>query len=98
MQDKSDQGEALEKDWNSTLMYYQKKYPQEAEEFKTLLNGDLPRAWENSLPVPTSHTLISISLMLYIHFAQILMSVMDSEMDYQRRGRCHSWVLREMPE
>ncbi|XP_043699832.1 transketolase, chloroplastic-like [Telopea speciosissima] len=43
-------GEKLEKDWYSALDFYQTKYPQEAAEFKTLLNGGLLPGWENALP------------------------------------------------
>ncbi|XP_077242024.1 transketolase, chloroplastic-like isoform X2 [Tasmannia lanceolata] len=50
MQIQTECGERLERDWNSTLSYYQSKYPGEAEEFRVLLNGGLPQGWENSLP------------------------------------------------
>ncbi|KAI3917091.1 hypothetical protein MKX01_003540 [Papaver californicum] len=43
-------GEALEEAWYSTLNYYQTQYPQEAVEFKILLNGGLVPGWEQSLP------------------------------------------------
>ncbi|MQM20141.1 hypothetical protein Taro_053155 [Colocasia esculenta] len=47
---RSEIGQSLEKEWNSTLSHFHSKYPQEAEEFKTLLDGGLPRGWEDSLP------------------------------------------------
>lgn len=50
MQMKAEDGKSLEKNWNSILTYYQRKYPQEAEEFKTLLDGGLPPGWEDCLP------------------------------------------------
>ncbi|OVA18045.1 Transketolase [Macleaya cordata] len=51
MQIQTEYGEALEKDWYSTLNYFQTRYPQEAVEFKILLNGGLVPGWENSLPI-----------------------------------------------
>ncbi|KAI3987286.1 hypothetical protein MKX01_003036 [Papaver californicum] len=40
----------IEEAWYSTLNYYQTKYPQEAVEFKILLNGGLVPGWEHSSP------------------------------------------------
>lgn len=58
-------GANLEKDWNTTLRYFQRKYPKDAEEFKILLNGGLPLGWDNSLPVITN---LPISCQSIIHF------------------------------
>ena len=51
MQIQTDHGERMEKDWYSKLNYYRSKYPEEAAEFKILLNGGLVHGWETSLPV-----------------------------------------------
>ncbi|KAK1260185.1 hypothetical protein QJS04_geneDACA002098 [Acorus gramineus] len=48
---KAEQTENLERNWDATQDYFRRKYPQEAEEFRTLLNGGLPPSWEDSLPV-----------------------------------------------
>ncbi|KAF8403084.1 hypothetical protein HHK36_011178 [Tetracentron sinense] len=50
MQIQTEHGERLEKEWYSTLNYFQSKYPREAVEFKILLNGGLLPGWESSLP------------------------------------------------
>ncbi|XP_026416511.1 transketolase 10-like [Papaver somniferum] len=50
MKIQTEYGEALEEAWYSTLNFYQTKYPQEAVEFKILLNGGLVPGWEHSLP------------------------------------------------
>lgn len=50
LQIQADNGERLENDWQSKLYYYQSKYPEEAEQFKILLNGGLVPGWESSLP------------------------------------------------
>ncbi|XP_059628324.1 transketolase, chloroplastic-like [Cornus florida] len=50
MQVQAYNGERLEKEWHSKLHYFQSKYPQEATEFKVLLNGGLVPGWEGSLP------------------------------------------------
>ena len=36
-----------------TLEEYSSKYPEEAEEFKTLINGVLPDGWDDELPTFT---------------------------------------------
>ncbi|KAL5981852.1 hypothetical protein ACLOJK_015919 [Asimina triloba] len=50
MQLQTELGERLEKEWGSTLMYYESKYPQEYAELKILLDGGLPPGWEDSMP------------------------------------------------
>ncbi|KAG9441552.1 hypothetical protein H6P81_017406 [Aristolochia fimbriata] len=50
MEAQAERGEALEKDWNSALCYYESRYPREAKEFKILLEDGLSPGWENSLP------------------------------------------------
>ena len=44
-------GEELELDWQSRLGEYQKKYPEQAAEFKRRMAGELPKNWEASMPV-----------------------------------------------
>nr|GMD27527.1 transketolase, chloroplastic-like [Ipomoea batatas] len=46
----AEQGETLEQEWHSKLYSYQNKYPEEAKEFKALLNGGIVPGWESSLP------------------------------------------------
>ncbi|KAJ4980054.1 hypothetical protein NE237_010834 [Protea cynaroides] len=58
MQIRRQYGEKIEKDWYSALSYYQSKYPQEAVEFKTLLNGGLLSGWENALPEWSTYDLV----------------------------------------
>ncbi len=48
-------GEVLENDWNETLEKYRKEYPQEAEEFERMLRGELPKEWDQNLPVYTEN-------------------------------------------
>lgn len=43
-------GQALEEEWNSTVVKYQEKYPTEGNEFIQLIKGTLPPDWEKSLP------------------------------------------------
>ncbi|KAA8539299.1 hypothetical protein F0562_025991 [Nyssa sinensis] len=50
MQIQADHGEQLERQWHSKLCYFQSKYPEEAVEFKILLNVGLAPGWESSLP------------------------------------------------
>ncbi|KAK6156354.1 hypothetical protein DH2020_010602 [Rehmannia glutinosa] len=50
MQVQADNGEELEREWYSKLYHYQSKYPQEAVEFKCLLNGGMLPGWESALP------------------------------------------------
>ena len=44
------QGAKLEEDWNSKVAEYEKKYPEEAAEFKQLTSGELPDGWDAVLP------------------------------------------------
>jgi transketolase len=44
-------GQAAENEWNQLLVEYQKKYKDEASEFKLLLDGSVPKNWEEILPV-----------------------------------------------
>nr|GMC72937.1 transketolase, chloroplastic-like [Ipomoea batatas] len=46
----AEKGETLEQEWHSKLYSYQHKYPEEAKEFKALLNGGIVPGWESSLP------------------------------------------------
>eukprot|EP00250_Pteridium_aquilinum_P014792 c22202_g2_i1 orf=231-1691(+) len=49
-------GADLEAKWNGDLAAYEKKYPQEAAEFKGLVSGELPAGWEKALPTYTPET------------------------------------------
>jgi transketolase len=44
------EGAALESEWEDSLAAYEKKYPTEAAEFKSLLSLKLPEGWEKALP------------------------------------------------
>ncbi|KAI5082894.1 hypothetical protein GOP47_0002637 [Adiantum capillus-veneris] len=43
-------GAEFEAKWQEDLAAYEKKYPQEAAEFKSLLSGELPAGWVDALP------------------------------------------------
>jgi transketolase len=45
------EGAALEADWNAKFAAYEKKYPEEAAELKSIISGELPVGWEKALPV-----------------------------------------------
>ncbi|KAG2288041.1 hypothetical protein Bca52824_047645 [Brassica carinata] len=47
------EGKALESDWNATFAAYEKKYPEEAAELKSIITGELPAGWEKALPTYT---------------------------------------------
>ena len=44
-------GEQKEAEWNQLFEEYKKKYPAEAEELETAMNGELPDGWDKDLPV-----------------------------------------------
>ncbi|KAH7299835.1 hypothetical protein KP509_24G032100 [Ceratopteris richardii] len=44
------QGAELEVKWDNDLATYERKYPEEAREFKQLISGELPSGWDNALP------------------------------------------------
>ena len=44
-------GAAYEAEWNAKFAEYEKKYPEEAAELKSLITGELPAGWEKALPV-----------------------------------------------
>lgn len=46
-------GPAYEAEWNEALASYEKKYPEEAAEFKQLISRELPAGWEKALPAFT---------------------------------------------
>ncbi|MBE7471592.1 MAG: transketolase [Anaerolineales bacterium] len=46
-----DQGRQWEAEWREKLEAYAKAYPQEAEQFRHALSGQLPTGWEEALPV-----------------------------------------------
>jgi transketolase len=48
-----EEGAKLEEDWNAKVAEYEKKYPEEAAEFKQLTSGELPDGWEKVLPTFT---------------------------------------------
>ncbi|KFK30590.1 hypothetical protein AALP_AA6G001400 [Arabis alpina] len=47
------QGAAFESEWNAKFADYEKKYPQEAAELKSIVTVNLPNGWEKSLPTYT---------------------------------------------
>ncbi|NMC47503.1 MAG: transketolase [Chloroflexi bacterium] len=44
-------GEKYETEWNELIKKYQEKYPEKASELSRRIRGDLPAAWEKTLPV-----------------------------------------------
>ena len=46
---------------------YEKKYPEEAAEFKQLTSGELPDGWEKVLPTFTPEDKVSLELSGYPH-------------------------------
>eukprot|EP00850_Spirogloea_muscicola_P011462 SM000071S21086 [mRNA] locus=s71:348165:351437:+ [translate_table: standard] len=47
---KLEEGPALENEWNSKFAEYEKKYAEEAAEFKQLISLELPAGWADALP------------------------------------------------
>jgi transketolase len=47
------EGATLESEWNAKFAAYEKKYPEEAAEFKSIIKGELPAGWESALPTYT---------------------------------------------
>lgn len=45
------EGAALEAEWSAKFAEYEKKYPEEAAELKSIIVGQLPAGWEKALPV-----------------------------------------------
>lgn len=54
------EGAALEAGWNTKFAEYEKKYPEEAADLKSIITGELPADWEKALPV-SSHFHRSLS-------------------------------------
>ena len=52
--DHSEQGAALEAEWNALFESYKKAYPAEADEFIRRLNGDVPAGWETKFDALTA--------------------------------------------
>jgi transketolase len=46
-----DAGASLEGEWKARMDAYTEAFPQEAEQFKRFLSGELPDGWEEALPV-----------------------------------------------
>ncbi|KAM7261079.1 hypothetical protein ACFE04_026554 [Oxalis oulophora] len=47
------EGAALESEWNAKFAEYEKKYGEEAAEFKAIIKGELPAGWDSALPTYT---------------------------------------------
>ncbi|KAJ6826395.1 putative transketolase, chloroplastic [Iris pallida] len=47
------EGAALEAEWNAKLAEYEKKYPDEAADLKSIVYGELPAGWDKALPTYT---------------------------------------------
>ncbi|KAM7275340.1 hypothetical protein ACFE04_017206 [Oxalis oulophora] len=47
------EGAALESEWNAKFAEYEKKYAEEAADFKSIIKGELPAGWESALPTYT---------------------------------------------
>uniref|UniRef100_A0A0C9RTG0 transketolase n=1 Tax=Wollemia nobilis TaxID=56998 RepID=A0A0C9RTG0_9CONI len=48
-----EKGAAVEAEWNAKFAEYEKKYSEEAAEFKMLISGKFPEGWEKALPTYT---------------------------------------------
>mgnify|MGYP000039966086 CR=1 FL=1 len=46
-----DKGKAYEKDWDTTLSHFRKKYPDLATQFNQYLKQELPLDWDQNIPV-----------------------------------------------
>src|SRR5699024_12733917 len=44
-------GQKLEADWNQLLKEYKKEYPELAEPFEQAVKNELPKDWQDNLPV-----------------------------------------------
>jgi transketolase len=51
-------GAAFEAEWNTKFAEYEKKYSEEAAEFKSIMTGELPTGWEKALPVSVTSTVV----------------------------------------
>jgi len=51
--DCSKKGEAAEAEWNKKLDEYKEKYPEDYAEFNSIMTGELPANWADSLPTFT---------------------------------------------
>ncbi|KAL9275097.1 Transketolase-2, chloroplastic-like protein [Drosera capensis] len=47
------EGAALEAEWNEKFAEYERKYKDEAAEFKSIVTGEIPAGWEKALPTYT---------------------------------------------
>ncbi|KAJ8749038.1 hypothetical protein K2173_013482 [Erythroxylum novogranatense] len=47
------EGASLETEWNAKFAEYEKKYPEDAAELKSIITGELPAGWEKALPTYT---------------------------------------------
>ncbi|KAG6403277.1 hypothetical protein SASPL_135494 [Salvia splendens] len=47
------EGAAFEAEWNAMFAEYEKKYPEESAELKSIITGALPAGWEKALPTYT---------------------------------------------
>ncbi|KNA17728.1 hypothetical protein SOVF_077450 [Spinacia oleracea] len=50
------EGASLEAEWNTKFAEYEKKYPEDATEFKSITTGEFPAGWEKALPTYTPET------------------------------------------
>jgi len=44
-------GRKLREQWEKSFAEYEKQFPQEAEEIRRIINGDLPQGWDSEIPV-----------------------------------------------
>ncbi|KAL6650482.1 hypothetical protein ACP70R_009407 [Stipagrostis hirtigluma subsp. patula] len=52
----TDEGASLEAEWSKKFSEYEKKYPMEAAELRSIISGELPSGWDNALPTYTSES------------------------------------------
>ncbi|XP_042428816.1 transketolase, chloroplastic-like [Zingiber officinale] len=50
------EGAALEAEWNTKFVEYEKKYQDDAAELKSIISGELPAGWEKALPTYTTES------------------------------------------
>jgi transketolase len=44
-------GEKNENEWNARFRAYKKQYPEETEQLRQLINGELPEGWDSKIPL-----------------------------------------------
>lgn len=45
-----EKGKSQEDEWNKIFSEYEKQYPNEAKEYKSIMSGEMPEGWQKTLP------------------------------------------------